>query len=109
MMKNINLCLKKKILDIPIHKYLKGEDTSTNPIALIFTWTGGLRKRGELDSNTELIQFSNALEKATIDTINDGILTKDLMDSSSLANKRWVNSREMILLIGERLKESLNK
>ena len=91
------------------YKYLKGEDTSTNPIALIFTWTGGLRKRGELDSNTELIQFSNALEKATIDTINDGILTKDLMDSSSLANKRWVNSREMILLIGEKLKKSLNK
>lgn len=85
------------------YKYLKGEDTSTNPIALIFTWTGGLRKRGELDSNIDLIDFSNKLEKATIDIINDGILTKDLMQSSSAENKRYVNSKEMILLIAERL------
>ena len=85
------------------YKYLKGEETSTNPIALIFTWTGGLRKRGKLDSNIDLINFSNKLEKATIDIINDGILTKDLMQSSTVENKRQVNSKEMILLIGEKL------
>ena len=85
------------------YKYLKGEDTSTNPIALIFTWTGGLRKRGELDSNLDLINFSNKLEKATIDIINGGILTKDLMQSSSVEKKKMVNSKEMIILIAERL------
>ena len=60
------------------YKYLKGEETSTNPVATIFAWTGALRKRGELDGISELMAFADKLEKATIDTIEGGVMTKDL-------------------------------
>lgn len=60
------------------YKYLKGETTSTNPVATLFAWTGALNKRGELDGNAELCEFARKLEKATIDTIEAGIMTKDL-------------------------------
>ena len=60
------------------YKYLKGEKTSTNPMATIFAWTGALKKRGELDKISELVEFAEKLEKACIDTLNDGIMTKDL-------------------------------
>lgn len=60
------------------YKYLKGEETSTNSVATIFAWTGALRKRGELDGLTDLMQFADKLEKATIDTIESGVMTKDL-------------------------------
>ncbi|MBQ7338660.1 MAG: NADP-dependent isocitrate dehydrogenase [Clostridia bacterium] len=60
------------------YRYLKGEVTSTNPMATIFAWTGALRKRGELDELPELVAFADKLEKACIDTLNDGIMTKDL-------------------------------
>lgn len=60
------------------YKHLKGESTSTNPIATIFAWTGALRKRGELDRNEELKAFADKLEKASIDTIESGVMTKDL-------------------------------
>ena len=60
------------------YRYLKGEETSTNPVATILAWTGALRKRGELDELPELIQFANRLEKTTLDTIRDGVMTKDL-------------------------------
>lgn len=60
------------------YKYLRGETTSTNPIATIFAWSGALRKRGELDGNEALCAFADKLEKASIDTINDGIMTGDL-------------------------------
>ena len=61
------------------YKYIKGESTSTNPVATIFAWTGALAKRGELDSNEELVAFAKKLEKATIDTIESGFMTGDLV------------------------------
>lgn len=60
------------------YRYLKGEETSTNPVATIFAWSGALRKRGEMDGMDDLVKFADALEKATMDTINAGIMTKDL-------------------------------
>ncbi len=60
------------------YKYLKGEETSTNPMATIFAWSGALRKRGELDNLPELVNFGNQLEAACFDTLNEGIVTKDL-------------------------------
>ena len=60
------------------YRYLKGEETSTNPVATIFAWTGALRKRGELDGLQDLQDFADLLEQATLDTINGGIMTRDL-------------------------------
>ncbi len=60
------------------YRYLKGEETSTNPVATIFAWSGALRKRGELDGLKDLQAFADRLEKATLDTINSGVMTKDL-------------------------------
>jgi len=60
------------------YQYLQGEKTSTNPMATLFAWTGALRKRGELDGNPSLIQFADDLEQASLDTIEAGIMTKDL-------------------------------
>ncbi|WP_461812811.1 NADP-dependent isocitrate dehydrogenase [Faecalimonas sp.] len=78
------------------YKYLKGEETSTNSVATIFAWTGALRKRGELDGNIELIQFANKLEKATIDTIESGKMTKDLALITSISNPTVLNSEKFI-------------
>ena len=89
------------------YKYLKGELTSTNPVALIFTWTGALRKRGELDSNNDLVQFSDIVEQSTISTINKGIVTKDLFNISTVKDKKWVNTQELIDKIAEELKSKL--
>ena len=61
------------------YRYLKGEETSTNPMATIFAWTGALAKRGELDGLTDLCEFAKKLEQACFDTLNDGIMTKDLV------------------------------
>ena len=61
------------------YKYLDGEETSTNPVATIFAWTGALKKRGELDNNLPLVSFANRLEKATLDTISQGEMTGDLV------------------------------
>ncbi len=61
------------------YRYLKGEDTSTNPMATIYAWSGALRKRGEMDNLKELVEFASKLEEACIDTLNDGIMTKDLV------------------------------
>lgn len=61
------------------YRYLKGEETSTNPMATIYAWSGALRKRGEMDSLPQLVDFANKLEEACIDTLNDGIMTKDLV------------------------------
>ena len=90
------------------YKHLKGEETSTNSVATIFAWSGALRKRGELDSNQALIDYANKLEKATIQTIEEGVMTGDLYALSSLENKRKVNSREFLEEINTRL-ESLMK
>ena len=61
------------------YKYLKGEKTSTNPIATIFAWSGGLKRRGELDGLPELVQFGQVLEDASLETLKDGVMTKDLL------------------------------
>ena len=61
------------------YKHLKGESTSTNSVATIFAWTGAIRKRAELDGNAELESFADKLEKATLDTIESGTMTKDLV------------------------------
>ena len=61
------------------YRYLKGEETSTNPIATIFAWSGALKKRGELDGIVELVEFANKLERACIETLESGIMTKDLV------------------------------
>ena len=89
------------------YKHLKGEETSTNSIATIYAWTGALRKRGELDNLPELMNFADKLEKATIDTIEDGIMTGDLYAISTLENKKKVNSEDFLLAINEHLAASL--
>lgn len=89
------------------YKHLKGEETSTNSVATLFAWTGALRKRGELDGNKELSDFADKLEKATIKTIEDGVMTGDLYVLSNLDNKRKVNTEDFLLEINNRLKATL--
>ncbi len=83
------------------YKHLKGEETSTNSVATIFAWTGALRKRGELDNLPELMAFADKLEKATLSTIENGKMTKDLALITSLENVTVLNSRDFILAIRE--------
>lgn len=85
------------------YKYLKGEETSTNSVATIFAWTGALKKRGELDGIQELSDFADKLEKATIGTIEEGKMTKDLALITTLPNPTVLNSRDFILAIREKL------
>ena len=89
------------------YKYLKGETTSTNSVATIFAWTGALRKRGELDGNQELMVFADKLEKATLDTIESGQMTKDLAAITSLKNPKVLDSEGFIKAIAQRLEKSL--
>ena len=86
------------------YKHLKGEETSTNSVATIFAWTGALRKRGEMDGNSELTAFADKLEKATIDTIEEGKMTKDLALITTLENPTVLNSEGFIKAIAEKLK-----
>lgn len=81
------------------YKHLKGEETSTNSVATIFAWTGALRKRGELDNNQDLMIFADKLEKATIKTIEDGKMTKDLALITSLKDVVVLNSENFIKAI----------
>lgn len=83
------------------YKHLKGEETSTNSVATIFAWTGALRKRGELDGIKELQEFADKLEKATLKTIEDGKMTKDLALITSLENVTVLNSQDFIKAIRE--------
>ncbi len=85
------------------YKHLKGEETSTNSVATIFAWSGALRKRGELDNIPALCEYADKLEKATIQTIEDGVMTGDLYLLSSLENKKKVNSKEFLEEINTRL------
>ncbi|HAP04064.1 MAG TPA: NADP-dependent isocitrate dehydrogenase [Lachnospiraceae bacterium] len=89
------------------YKYLKGEETSTNSVATIFAWTGALRKRGELDGIPELMKFADALEKATIETIESGKMTGDLALITTLPNPVKLNSKDFILAIRENLEKEL--
>ena len=81
------------------YKHLKGEETSTNSVATIFAWTGALRKRGELDGLSDLVDFANKLEQATIKTIEDGKMTKDLALITSLKDVTVLNSENFIKAI----------
>ena len=85
------------------YKHLKGEETSTNSVATIFAWTGALRKRGELDGNKELMEFADRLEKATLDTIEEGEMTKDLALITTNPNPVVLNSEDFIKAIARRL------
>ena len=90
------------------YKYLKGEETSTNPVATLFAWSGALRKRGELDGISELAAYADALEKATIDTIESGVMTGDLCamwEGEEPARK--VNSLDFLKAIRSRLETAL--
>ena len=89
------------------YKHLKGEETSTNSVATIFAWSGALRKRGELDGNKELQIFADKLEKACIDTIESGEMTKDLALITSIDNPKVLNSFDFIKAIRTRLEASL--
>lgn len=89
------------------YKYLKGEETSTNPIATIFAWSGALRKRGEKDGNEDLVNFGNQLEAACFDTMNSGIVTKDLVNLMQGVEAKAVNSEDFIKTIRQHLEERL--
>ena len=85
------------------YKHLKGEETSTNSVATIFAWSGALRKRGELDDNKELMDFADRLEEATIRTIEEGKMTKDLALITTMENPTVLNSEGFIKAIAENL------
>ena len=89
------------------YKYLKGEKTSTNPMATIFAWSGALKKRGELDDLSELVKFGEALEAASLQTLNDGIMTKDLCGLAEGITPTPVDSEGFIKAIRERLEAKL--
>ena len=87
------------------YKHLKGEETSTNSVATIFAWSGALRKRGEMDGIDELIAFADKLEKATVDTIESGVMTGDLYLLSSLENKQKVSTEAFLDAVHDKLVE----
>jgi isocitrate dehydrogenase len=90
------------------YKHLKGEETSTNPVATIFAWTGALRKRGELDGIKELCKYADLMEKATLQTIESGKMTKDLALITTLSDVTTLNTEEFIDAIADTFNE-LNK
>ncbi len=89
------------------YNHLKGQATSTNSMATLFAWTGALKKRGELDGNKELIGFAEKLEQSSIQTIEEGIITKDLAPLCNTVNKKIVNTEEFLLEIKKRLEKVL--
>ena len=91
------------------YKYLKGEETSTNSVATIFAWSGALRRRGQMDNLPELMNYADCLEKATIDTIEEGYMTKDLALVSTLPEIHALSSEGFIKAIAERLTKLLAK
>lgn len=89
------------------YKYLKGEETSTNPMATIFAWSGAFRKRGEMDNLPELINYADQLEAACLDTLNEGIVTKDLANLLEGVTPQVKNSADFLVAIRERLEKRL--
>ncbi len=87
------------------HRYLKGESVSTNPIATLFAWTGALAKRGELDGNENLIQFAQKVEQASLQTIESGIMTKDLAGICTGIEPTVVTSDEFLSAVRKRIDE----
>ncbi len=90
------------------YKWLKGEKTSTNPVATIFAWTGAFRKRGELDNIPELCDYADKLEAATVKTIESGIMTGDLYSLSTIEGKKTVDSETFLKAIADNLAKSYN-
>ena len=90
------------------YKYLKGEETSTNPIATIFAWSGAFRKRGELDNLPELVNYANQLEAACFDTLNEGLVTKDLVNLMEGITPTALNSADFLKAIRVRLEKRLS-
>ena len=89
------------------YKYLKGEETSTNPMATIFAWSGAFRKRGEMDNLPELVNYANQLEQACFDTLNEGLETKDLVNLSEGITPKGLTSLEFLKEIRARLEKRL--
>lgn len=89
------------------YKYLKGEETSTNPMATIFAWSGAFRKRGELDNLPELTRFGEQLEAACFDTLNEGIVTKDLVNLMEGIEPKAVNSADFLKAIRQHLEQRI--
>ncbi len=89
------------------YKHLQGEETSTNPIATIFAWSGAFRKRGEMDNIPELVNYADQLETACFDTLNAGIVTKDLANLMEGVTPQVKNSADFIAAIRERLEKRL--
>ena len=89
------------------YKYLQGEETSTNPIATIFAWSGALKKRGELDSLPDLVRFGQELEAACFDTLNEGTVTKDLVNLMEGLTPHAVNSADFLAAIRRHLEARL--
>ena len=86
------------------YKYLKGQPTSTNPMALIFAWSAGLRKRGELDGTPDVVRFADVLESAALEAIESGVMTGDLMRIAEPdENNRQVNTEEFLSAVRNRL------
>ena len=89
------------------YKYLKGEETSTNPMATIFAWSGAFRKRGEMDNLPDLVNYADQLEAACLDTLNEGIVTKDLANLMEGVTPQVKNSADFMAAIRERLEKRL--
>ena len=89
------------------YRYLKGEKTSTNPMATIFAWTGALRKRGELDGSGALCGFADKLEKACLDTIGSGVMTGDLAALAEGGDVVKADTWEFVAAVRKRLEETL--
>lgn len=85
------------------YKHIKGEETSTNSMATLFAWTGALRKRGELDGIAELVQFADKLDAASIKTIEEGVMTKDMAMLAETADLKIVNTEDFLVEIKQRL------
>ncbi|MDP4180588.1 MAG: NADP-dependent isocitrate dehydrogenase [Bacillota bacterium] len=85
------------------YQHLKGQETSTNSMATLFAWTGALKKRGEMDGIKELVDFADKLEKASLLTIEEGVMTKDLAQLSEVKNKKVVNTEQFLKEINDRL------
>ena len=87
------------------YKHLKGEETSTNPIATIYAWTGALRKRGELDKISALCDFADKLERACVETIEKGQMTKDLALITTMPNPETLNTQDFIKAVKSTLED----
>jgi isocitrate dehydrogenase len=89
------------------YQYKEGKETSTNPVASIFAWTGALKKRGELDDTKDVVQFAGKLEKAVLDCIEEGLITKDLMSLVDNPPKKHLNTAEFISAVSKKLAKEI--